>query len=670
MTVGGRFVLDRSDLIMIESGGAGGWLEACLAGIPHTRMTVFGDFCLDAYWLIDPDESELSVETGLPVRRVRQQRYSLGGAGNVVANLVDLGVGKVQAVSLVGQDLFGGQMLRTLEQLKVDVGGMLVSGTWQTLVYSKPCIGTAEQNRMDFGAFNALSAAEADFLAGALDRAASASDVVILNQQVPSGASTPEMIERINAVVAARPACRFLVDSRHRAELYRGCMLKVNAHEASRLCGRPRPLDERISAEDARNLAGELHTGTGKTVFVTRGDSGLIVADGGHIEEVPGIQVLEQTDPVGAGDTVTSAIAAVLAAGGSAVAAGRLANIAASVTVRKLQTTGTASPAEIRQIGPSPDYIYLPELADDPRGARRLPDSEIEIVRDLPCFAKATQGEAPAKPCEALAKQGIGHAIFDHDGTISTLRQGWEQIMEPMMVRAILGRHYQDADEALYHKVVDTVRQFVERTTGAQTLVQMQGLVDLVRHFGCVADADVLDMHGYKKLYNDELLAMVRRRVDKLRRGELAPADFQMKGALTVLQALHARGVKLYLASGTDQADVAAEAETLGYAGLFEGRIFGAVGDLRVEAKRVVLERIFQEHGFSGSAVVTFGDGPVEMRETRKRDGIAVGVASDEVRRFGLNPTKRSRLIRAGADLIVPDFSQHGRLMEALFPEY
>ena len=77
----------------------------------------------------------------------------------------------------------------------------------------------------------------------------------------------------------------------------------------------------------------------------------------------------------------------------------------------------------------------------------------------------------------------------------------------------------------------------------------------------------------------------------------------------------------------------------------------------------------FQEGGFSGSAVATFGDGPVEMRETRKRDSIAVGVASDEVRRFGLSPTKRSRLIRAGADLIVPDFSQHEKLMEMLFPE-
>ncbi|MGB2821835.1 MAG: carbohydrate kinase, partial [Phycisphaerae bacterium] len=104
----------------------------------------------------------------------------------------------------------------------------------------------------------------------------------------------------------------------------------------------------------------------------------------------------------------------------------------------------------------------------------------------------------------------------------------------------------------------------------------------------------------------------------------------------------------------------------LGYADLFEGRIFGAVGDVKVDAKRLVLQRIFSDHDLTGPEVATFGDGPVEIRETRKRSGIAVGLASDEVRRFGPSPAKRSRLIRAGADLIVPDFSQRDRLMELL----
>ena len=159
---------------------------------------------------------------------------------------------------------------------------------------------------------------------------------------------------------------------------------------------------------------------------------------------------------------------------------------------------------------------------------------------------------------------------------------------------------------------------------------------------------------------------MVRQRVAKLRRGELETRDFQIKNAQKLLEAFSARGVKLYLASGTDVADVKAEAEAMGYAHLFEGRIFGAVGDIRVEAKKIVVERIIAEHGLSGPQFITFGDGPVEIRETRKRNGITVGVASDEVQRFGLNTVKRTRLIRAGADVITPDFSQLDRLLQLL----
>ena len=82
------------------------------------------------------------------------------------------------------------------------------------------------------------------------------------------------------------------------------------------------------------------------------------------------------------------------------------------------------------------------------------------------------------------------------------------------------------------------------------------------------------------------------------------------------------------------------------------------------EAKRVVLERICAGIGDRSLAgLVTFGDGPVEMRETRRRGGYCVGVASDEGRRSGLNPAKRTRLIRAGADLVVPDFSQRAELL-------
>ena len=406
--------------------------------------------------------------------------------------------------------------------------------------------------------------------------------------------------------------------------------------------------DKLITGKQAETYARSLWRQTKRPIFLTRGEKGIVVADGKVVHEIPGIQIIDRTDPVGAGDAAVAALAAVLGSGGDPLAAARFANVAASITVRKLQTTGTVTPDEIRAVGEHPDYVYRPELADDPRRAHHFQRTTIEIVDSLP------------------AKLHIQHAIFDHDGTISTLRQGWEQIMEPMMVRSVLGSLYQTADTSLYQRVQERVREFIDKTTGVQTLVQMQGLAQMVEQFGFVPTDQILDAHGYKRIFNEELLAMVSERVNKLERGELDPEDFQIKNARRLLERLHNRGVKLYLASGTDETDVRAEAESLRYAYLFKDRIFGAVGDVNIEAKKIVLERIISEHSLAGHEFVTFGDGPVEIRETRKRGGVCIGVASDEIRRFGLNSAKRARLIRAGAQLIVPDFSQLSSLLSLL----
>jgi len=163
------------------------------------------------------------------------------------------------------------------------------------------------------------------------------------------------------------------------------------------------------------------------------------------------------------------------------------------------------------------------------------------------------------------------------------------------------------------------------------------------------------------------LLIMVKVREEKFLKGELSLEDFTLKNAVPFLQKLHDAGVKLYLASGTDETDVKSEARVLGYDHLFEGRIYGAVGDITKEAKKIVLDRILDSIGESAfGTIATFGDGPVEMRETKKRDGIAIGIASNELRRYGLNENKRTRLIKAGADIIVPDFSQIPQLLSLL----
>jgi phosphoglycolate phosphatase-like HAD superfamily hydrolase len=162
-------------------------------------------------------------------------------------------------------------------------------------------------------------------------------------------------------------------------------------------------------------------------------------------------------------------------------------------------------------------------------------------------------------------------------------------------------------------------------------------------------------------------MEMVNRRIKKLENNELDVSDFAVKGAIKFLKILRERNVKLYLASGTDREDVIREATSMGYADLFDGGIYGAIGDIKKYSKKIVLNNIIKENDLHGSELVTTGDGPVELRECRKVGGIAVGIASDEIRRHGLNSEKRTRLIRAGAHLVIPDFSQTDRLIELLF---
>lgn len=626
-------------------------LDQLLAAFPKATIGVIGDFCLDVYWFIDMQKSEVSIETGKPTHPVRDQRYSLGGAGNVVANLRALGAGTVRAFGAIGDDPFGQRLLNLLAACGADGSGVVMAGAadpWQTLAYCKPYIGEEELSRLDMGNFNRLPARLAKRLLANLERAMPGLDVVIVNEQVATGIHVPVLRQQLRALMQRYPEKTFLFDGRHCLDSYPEACMKLNAYEVSRLGGVHKGLDEVVLREEVVAAAENLFARTSRPVFVTRSERGCMVMSKDGLEQIPGLLITAKVDPVGAGDSFLSGVAAALAAGGTPTEAAQIGNFVAGVTVTKLRQTGTASPAEVHAVGAVPDYVYEPELADNPRWARHWEQTEIEVVAPLP---------------DALH---VRYAIFDHDGTISTLRQGWEEVMEPVMLRAILGERYTHADEALFRKVTDRVRRFIDQTTGIQTLVQMQGLVAMVREFGFVPPDKIQDEFGYKKIYNDALMELVCLRLRKLADGELAVDDFCVKNAVLLLKRLHAAGIKLYLASGTDEADVIREAEAMGYAHLFEGRIYGAVGDVTKEAKKMVLDRILTEIGQTAGQIATFGDGPVEMRETRRRGGFAVGLASDEVRRFGLNPAKRARLIRAGASVVLPDFSQLPALLRLL----
>lgn len=627
-------------------------IKEILSRIKNVKIAVYGDFCIDAYWILDPHGSEVSVETGLQGQAVSKHYYSLGGASNVVANLAALEPASIQVIGVIGDDIFGREMTRQFHQLGVDTTYLIIQKeNFDTVTFGKRYLQGNEKPRIDFGFFNKRNEATDNALLEGIHNALQTVDVLIFNQQVPGSITNESFIDEVNALFERFSDRIVLLDSRHYGHKFKNIYRKTNDLEAARLNNVDVKKGDILSLTDVKRYACNLYQQSNKPVFLTRGQRGIIIVDSEGVHEVPGIQLTKKLDPVGAGDTVTSALALCLGAGVRPVEAAEFANFAAAVTVQKLFQTGTASGPEILQVGKDPDYIYQPELASDRRGARYFDNTEIEI-----CYQSIPLGH-------------IKHAVFDHDGTISTLRQGWEQVMAPVMIKAILGDKYETADETLYHKVRNRVLDYIDKSTGIQTILQMEALVEMVKEFGIVSPDKILDKFGYKEIYNKYLSEVVNQRIEKLKRGELDINDFTIKAVVEFLKALRQRGIKLYLASGTDRQDVIAESRALGYAELFDGGIYGAVGDVTKYSKKMVIEKIMKENNLQGAGLAVFGDGPVEIRECRKRDGIAIGVATDEIRRYSLNIEKRTRLIRAGAHIIIPDFSQYNQLLKLLFQE-
>ena len=625
-------------------------LDTVFHRLAEAAFIVLGDFCLDAYCFLDPSASEESVETGLATEPVRYMKFTPGGAGNVAVNLKALGASKVYALGVVGDDLFGREYRRLLNSSGVDTAFLLTqSEDWATCVYTKLYEGDRERPRLDFGCFNRLSSRSVEALIGSLRDLLPGVNLILVNQQLVHGIHTPDFREELKQVIRSNRERIFLLDSRNFNEEYDGTLRKLNDREAARAAGfDPDAFDYR-NEERVREAAKILSERWETPLFVTRGDRGSLVYDGMDFRGIPGFHIIDKIDTVGAGDSMFAGIASGLAAGLPSQQALYFASLAAGVTIRKLFQTGTATEEEIRTLAKNHDFRLNPEKAESELGKKLWKEKDIEILR-LP------------------SKRPLRYAIFDHDGTVSTLREGWERVMEPVMIRSILGDMHENVDGGVVRKVTAEIREFIDKTTGLQTLVQMMSLVRLVRGLGLVPHEKIVSAHEYKRRYLDELNKIVKDRIQRLERGEMSTADFTINGVIPFLKNLRQREVTLFLASGTDEADVRREARALGYDELFNGGIYGAREDVTKEPKKIVLDVVLDTIGKEkGSGVVTFGDGPVEIRETWKVGGITVGVASDEVRRFGLNREKRKRLVLAGADLIIPDFSQWETLVDLLF---
>ena len=249
--------------------------------------------------------------------------------------------------------------------------------------------------------------------------------------------------------------------------------------------------------------------------------------------------------------------------------------------------------------------------------------------------------------------------LFDFDGTLSLIRSGWMNVMVPMMVEILADLKTGETEEQLRAVVED----FVWRLTGKETIYQMMALADAIEMRG----GKPLDPLVYKKIYLDRLWEKIESRVESLRRGQADPEQYLVPGALELLEELKARGLTMYLASGTDEIYMKEEARLLGVSSYFDGGVYGALDDYKSFSKAILIQRILSSAEFSGRQILVFGDGYVEIEEVKNVGGVAVGVASEEPACMRVDPWKRERLIGVGADYIVPNFLCREELFVSLF---
>jgi phosphoglycolate phosphatase-like HAD superfamily hydrolase len=253
----------------------------------------------------------------------------------------------------------------------------------------------------------------------------------------------------------------------------------------------------------------------------------------------------------------------------------------------------------------------------------------------------------------------ISHVLFDFDGTLSLIRQGWPEVMVPMMVE-MLPRRSDDTDESLGRLVFEDIM----RLNGKQTIYQMIQLAERIRERGGAPREPL----WYKHEYLRRLDARIGARLEGLRSGRIRPDDLLVHAVRPLLERLVSLGLTLYLASGTDEPFVKVEADLLDVSRYFDGRIYGALDNYQNFSKKIVIDRILRENAIDGARLLAFGDGYVEIENTKAVGGMAVAVASDEANNGSgqMDPWKRQRLLGVGADVVIPDFRDAVALMDLI----
>ena len=314
-----------------------------LAAFPALRVLVIGDVALDRWCTYDPALAEPSRETGLPRIGVVATDVTPGAAGTVANNLAALGAGRIDVLGMIGDDGHGFELRRALSARGISPDLLVDAPGVPTFTYTKllnAATGEEDQPRVDYVYTRPLPASVETEVIARLKRAAPECDVILVSDQAETdfgGVITPAVRAAIQEVAERQPQTVVWVDSRLRADLFSGVVLKPNRDEAEAACTR---LLGRIDYAEWRRQARL------RCLIVTQGGDGALVIDANGERHAPARRVENPVDICGAGDSFSAAAALALKVTGDALVAADFGNRAASITIMK-KGTGTAGAAEM-----------------------------------------------------------------------------------------------------------------------------------------------------------------------------------------------------------------------------------------------------------------------------------------------------------------------------------
>ena len=309
---------------------------ALIEAMRHRRIVVIGDAMLDIYLIGDVER--ISPEAPVPVVRVRDRRYALGGAANVAQNVAATGA-RVSLVAAAGADAAGERLRAMLEAIGADSASVIA--TRRPTTSKTRVVARAQQMlRFDEEDDTDLPGKDVQRLLDTLLPLVQKADALVL-EDYNKGVLVPAVITAALDAAVGR-GIPSVVDPKFRNFFaYRGATIfKPNRRELESALGAG------VSLEDAGALPATLERLGVEHLLLTLGERGMaLVAANGAVRAIP-TAAREVYDVVGAGDTVTAYLATSLAAGATAFEAALIANYAAGVEVGKLGAA-TVSPDEL-----------------------------------------------------------------------------------------------------------------------------------------------------------------------------------------------------------------------------------------------------------------------------------------------------------------------------------